>query len=61
MPQQARFDVFELERGVEQRVVLQVDLPDRKEIRRAPVACIFCMVSGVRGSDMASLSRGRCC
>ena len=37
MPEQTRLDVFELERGFEQRIVLQIDLPDRKIIRGAPI------------------------
>ena len=34
---QPRFDMLELERRVEQRIVLQVDLSDRKVVGRAPV------------------------
>ena len=41
MPQQTGLDVFELERGFEQRIVLQIDLPDRKIIRRAPIGVHF--------------------
>ena len=33
--------MFELERGFEQRIVLQIDLPDRKVIRRAPISVHF--------------------
>ena len=32
MPEQTRLDVFELERGFEQGIVLQIDLPDREVI-----------------------------
>ena len=32
---------FEPERGFEQRIVLQIDLPDRKIIRRAPIGVHF--------------------
>ena len=41
MPQQTGLDVFELERGFEQRIVLQIDLPDREVIRRAPIGVHF--------------------
>ena len=37
MPQQTRLDVFEPERGFEQRIVLQIDLPDRQVVGGAPV------------------------
>ena len=37
MSQQARLDVLELERGFEQRIVLQIDLPDREIIGRPPI------------------------
>src|SRR5665648_394313 len=37
MPKQTRFDVFELERGVEQRIVLKINLPDREVIGGAPI------------------------
>jgi hypothetical protein len=36
--EQAGLDVFEPERGFEQRIVLQIDLSDRKVIRRAPIS-----------------------
>jgi hypothetical protein len=35
--EQARFDVFEFERLAQQRIIKQINLPDRKIIRRAPV------------------------
>ena len=38
MAQQARLDVGERESPLQQRVVLQVDLPDRQVIRRTPVS-----------------------
>ena len=41
MPQQTRLDMFEPERRFEQRIVLQIDLPDRKVIRRAPIGVHF--------------------
>ena len=41
MPEQTRLDVFELERGFEQRIVLQIDLPDREIIRGAPIRIHF--------------------
>src|SRR5271156_725636 len=34
--QQTRLDVLELERGFEQGIVLQINLPNRKIVRRAP-------------------------
>ena len=37
MTEQARLDVLELERRFQQRIVLQVDLPDRKIICGAPI------------------------
>jgi len=37
MAQQAGLDVFQLERRFEQRIVLQINLPDRQVIRRAPI------------------------
>src|ERR1700690_4007815 len=41
VPEQARLDVFLEKRLAEQRILLKVDLPDRKEIRRLPVAMHF--------------------
>ena len=41
MPEQTRFDVFELERGFEQWIVLQIDLPDREVICGAPIRVHF--------------------
>ena len=41
MAQQAGLDVFELERLFEQRIVLQINLPDREIIGRAPVGVHF--------------------
>src|ERR1035437_9197059 len=42
MPKQTRFDVFELERGFEQRIVLKINLPDREVIwRRANTRPFF--------------------
>ena len=41
MPEQARFDMFEPERGFEQRIVLQINLPDGEVIRRAPIGVHF--------------------
>ena len=41
MPQQTGLDMFEPERGFEQRIVLQINLPDRKVIRRAPIGVHF--------------------
>jgi hypothetical protein len=37
VPEQPRFDVFGLQRLSQQRVVQQIDLPDRQVIRRSPV------------------------
>ena len=37
MAEQARLDVFERQRLVEQRIVEQIDLPDRQIVRGAPV------------------------
>ena len=37
MPEQARLHMLERERLLEQRVVEQIDLPDREVVRRAPV------------------------
>ena len=33
--------MFDLERGFEQGIVLQIDLPDRKIVRRAPICVHF--------------------
>src|SRR5664279_1234411 len=41
MPKQTRFDVFELERGFEQRIVLKINLPDREVIGGAPIRVHF--------------------
>ena len=41
MPEQTRFDVFELERGFEQGIVLQINLPDREVICGAPIRVHF--------------------
>jgi hypothetical protein len=41
MPEQAGFDMFEPQRRFEQRIVLQIDLPDRGVIRRAPIGVHF--------------------
>ena len=40
-PRRRGFDVFELERGFEQRIVLQIDLSDREVICGAPVGVHF--------------------
>ena len=37
MTEQARLDVLQRQRRFEQRVVLQIDLPNRKIVRRAPI------------------------
>ena len=37
MAQQAALDMFELEGSVEQRIILQIDLPDRQVICRPPI------------------------
>jgi hypothetical protein len=37
MSEQPGLDMFELERGFEQRIVLKIDLPDREVVRRPPV------------------------
>ena len=41
MPKQSRFDVFELERGFEQGIVLKINLPDREVIGGAPIRVHF--------------------
>ena len=41
MAEQPRLDVLELERGFEQGIVLQIDLPDREVIRGAPIGVHF--------------------
>jgi hypothetical protein len=41
MPEQSGFDMFEPQRGFEQGIVLQIDLPDREVIRRAPIGVHF--------------------
>ena len=41
MSEQARFDVFELEGGFEQRIILQINLPDREVVCRAPIRIYF--------------------
>jgi hypothetical protein len=41
MPEQTGFDMFEPQRGFEQRIILQIDLPDREVIRRAPIGVHF--------------------
>jgi hypothetical protein len=45
MTAQPGFDVFERQRCVEQRVVLQVDLPDRQIIRGAPIGIALSVIS----------------
>ena len=35
--EQARLDVLQRQRCFEQRIVLQIDLPNRKIVRRAPI------------------------
>jgi hypothetical protein len=52
VPQQSSLDVLELERGVEQRIVLQIDLPDRKIIGGAPIGMRFFRSSADRGAGM---------
>jgi len=37
MPKQARLDMLQPERGLEQRIVLQVDLAHRQIVRRTPI------------------------
>ena len=37
MAEQPRLDVFERQRHFEQRIVLQIDLPDRQIVRGAPI------------------------
>jgi hypothetical protein len=41
MPQQTGLDIFGRERGLEKRIVLQIDLPDREVISRAPIGVHF--------------------
>src|SRR3984885_9221365 len=41
MAEQTWLDMFELERNFQQRIVLQIDLPDRKVIRRTPIGVHF--------------------
>ena len=41
MAQQARLDVLEFERLAQQRIGVEVNLPDGKIIRRAPVGVHF--------------------
>ena len=50
MPEQARFDVVELERSFEQRIILQIDLPDREVICSTPVSVhLFQKIGRQRG------------
>ncbi len=37
VPKEARFDVLESQRSSQERIVVQVDLPDRQVVSRAPV------------------------
>ena len=48
MPEQTGLDVFEPERGFEQRIVLQIDLPDREVICRAPIGVHFLQQIGAQ-------------
>ena len=41
MPQQPGLDMFELEGGFQQRIILQIDLADGKVIRRTPIGMHF--------------------
>jgi hypothetical protein len=41
MPEEARLDVFELERSFEQGIVLQIDLPDAEVVCGAPIRVHF--------------------
>jgi hypothetical protein len=41
MPEQPRLDVLELQRTPEQRIVVEVDLPDRQIIDGAPIRVHF--------------------
>ena len=41
MPEQARLDLFKLERDFQKRVVPQIDLTDGKVVRRAPISVHF--------------------
>ena len=50
MAQQARLDVGERERTLEQRVVLQVNLPDRQVVCGTPVSVY--LLQGVRGQGI---------
>jgi hypothetical protein len=57
MPEQSRLDLFELERGFEEGIVLQIDLPNREVICGAPIRVhFFQQVRGQRG-DWHFLSR----
>jgi hypothetical protein len=53
MPEEAGLDVLERESGFEQRIVLEIDLPDREVIRGAPI-CIHLLqqVGRQRSKDL---------
>jgi hypothetical protein len=61
VPEQARLDVLDSQRRAKQRVVEQVDLPDRQVVRRAPVGVNLAqLIGGQRVSRRASLARPGC-
>ena len=61
MPEQTRFDMFELERGFEQRIVLQIDLPDREVIRGAPIGVhLFQQIGRQRGRHQGLFTACSC-
>ena len=48
MPKQARLDMLYFERLAQQRIVEQIDLPDREIVRRAPPGVYQCKLGGRR-------------
>ena len=58
MAEQPRLDMFELEGRFEQRIVLQIDLADRKIIRRAPIGVHFPEEIGRQGIRHHGLRNG---
>jgi hypothetical protein len=50
VPEQPRLDVFRLERGLQQGIILEINLPDREIIRRAPIRVHFLQQIGRQGS-----------